>query len=213
MMRAWRRARRSMKNLPLKKVLELIACDKPAPGGGTVAAIACGMAASLVCMVASITMGKERYKEQRGKMGTIANRAKELISQSLDLAEEDSRSYEGVIAAMRMPSGASEGAPELAYKRAIEAPLKVCRASVEILEQCLCLARLGIGSAATDVAMASLAAKSAFEGALAIIGANLRAIADETYRVSVNREIEELNAIKDRLATEVASAAEARLRG
>lgn len=206
-----------IKNLNLKEAFQLIACDKPAPGGGSVAALACGLAASLTRMVASITMGKQRHREWHDEMKMIAGRAGELMAQSLDLADEDSRSYQEVLAAMRMPKGTAhealkrQNALQLAFKNATGIPLKVCRASVEILEQCISLSRHGIESAAADVMIASITARAAFDGSIAVIHVNLPGAADETYSNSVKKELEELKTVKDQLANQMASTLKARL--
>ncbi len=46
----------------LRAFIHELASDSPAPGGGSVAALAAALGAALTAMVARLTVGKEKYR-------------------------------------------------------------------------------------------------------------------------------------------------------
>ena len=53
-----------LKDLSVEAFADVTASDAPAPGGGSVAAVAGSLAAALAEMVANLTIGKKGYEEQ-----------------------------------------------------------------------------------------------------------------------------------------------------
>ena len=62
----------------LQKYLDDLASDRPTPGGGSTAALSGAMGASLVCMVARLTLGKADYAEVQPEIESIIERAERL---------------------------------------------------------------------------------------------------------------------------------------
>ena len=52
-----------LKNLSVEEFAAVTGSDAPAPGGGSVAALAGGLGAALAEMVANLTIGKKRYAD------------------------------------------------------------------------------------------------------------------------------------------------------
>mgnify|MGYP003984979963 FL=1 len=52
--------------MSLRDFQSALASSSPTPGGGTASAIALGQAAALTCMVADLTIGKEKWKDGWG---------------------------------------------------------------------------------------------------------------------------------------------------
>ncbi|SPY31853.1 Formiminotransferase-cyclodeaminase [Peptoniphilus harei] len=50
-----------LKDLNIVEFADETASDSPAPGGGSIAALNASMAASLLAMVAGLTVGKKKY--------------------------------------------------------------------------------------------------------------------------------------------------------
>ena len=48
--------------MSLRDFQSALASSSPTPGGGTASAIALGQAAALTCMVADLTIGKDKWK-------------------------------------------------------------------------------------------------------------------------------------------------------
>ena len=84
-----------------------LASDNPSPGGGSAAAVSGVLAASLVKMVAGLTIGRKKYAEVRDEMEAIAAETEQLSSQLSGLADRDARAYDGVMEAYRLPKSIS----------------------------------------------------------------------------------------------------------
>jgi methenyltetrahydrofolate cyclohydrolase len=80
-----------------EQLLDEIAAETPAPGGGSVSALVAAVAAGLVAMAA-------RYsKQQWDGAGDAAGRAEQLRAHVAPLADADAAAYEEVLTAMRLP--------------------------------------------------------------------------------------------------------------
>lgn len=55
------------------------ASSAPTPGGGSVSAYVGALAASMVCMVANLTIGKEKYKNVEHQVQDILARGQRLL--------------------------------------------------------------------------------------------------------------------------------------
>ena len=114
---------------PLDAFLEEIASDKPAPGGGAVAAVVVAMAAGLVAMAA-------RFARDWVDARDVVERADALRRRVAPLAPADAQAYEEVLTAMRLPKDLE---PEVrntaignALARAAEIPLEIAREASEV---------------------------------------------------------------------------------
>ena len=83
-------------DVPFEELLDTIAAETPAPGGGSVAAFVTEMAASLAAMAARFA------HDWDGAAGAVAQ-AETLRHRAAPLADEDAVAYENVLTAMRMP--------------------------------------------------------------------------------------------------------------
>ena len=63
-------------NLTIKEYLEKTASNTAVPGGGSGAALSAAVAASLVEMVAKLTIGKKGYADVEAQMKKIEKRAR-----------------------------------------------------------------------------------------------------------------------------------------
>ena len=83
-------------DVAFEELLDLIAAETPAPGGGSVAAFVTEMAASLAAMAARFA------HDWDGAAGAVAQ-AETLRHRAAPLADADAMAYENVLTAMRMP--------------------------------------------------------------------------------------------------------------
>jgi len=78
---------------PLTELLERIAADTPAPGGGPAAAWGCALGAALVGMVSAVELRRQATAAATER----AQRAKALRGRALELAELDVVAYTRVL--------------------------------------------------------------------------------------------------------------------
>jgi formiminotetrahydrofolate cyclodeaminase len=160
-------------DLTVAQLLGALAARTPAPGGGAAAGIALALAAALCAMAA-------RYSEARFAFSSeIAETADRLQTRALQLAEEDSLAYAGVLAARRLPAGASPGEREqavaTAMARAVAVPLEVVEVGAEIARLATVVASEGNPNLRGDALSAVLLAEAAAAAAASLVEINLAA--------------------------------------
>lgn len=162
-----------------KDIMDSIAASTPAPGGGTAAALAGVMAASLVQMVANLTLGRKKYIGVEAKMQEVYTEAAELRGRLGELAEEDARAYEEVMQAYKYPKSTPEEealraqAIERALHGAATVPLRTAQAALQVLSLAAAVAQAGNQNALTDAGVAGLLASAAFTAAVYNVRVNI----------------------------------------
>ncbi len=145
---------------PGKDFLDQVAAGTPTPGGGSAAAYAGSMAASLVSMVARLTVGKKKYADVEKRMWQIIDQAEALRLQLLETMQQDSAAFEAWMSANRLPKDTEEqqaqraAALETAVINAVEVPLKTMSQSVEAMKLALEMAEKGNINAISDAGSA-----------------------------------------------------------
>ena len=169
--------------------------DSPAPGGGSIAALAGSLGAALSSMVANLTFTKRKYRKRRAEMETIAIEAQRLKDDLLRAVDEDTEAFESVIAALRLPQGTPEQekiravAIEAGYRHAIEVPLNSAELCLEVMRLALKAAHRGLPAGVTDAGTAVWMARAGFEGAILNVRINLSEIKDEKWRSAIEERI------------------------
>ena len=178
--------------------LASISAATPTPAGGSASAFVGALSVALSRMVVALAIGKKGYEAAQEELGQLETRARGLQRRLEDLVDEDSRAYEAVVAAMRMPRltdaerEARVDAMQAAYRRATDVPLETIERCVEALEVAGEAAKKGSRSASTDVGVAILLAEAAIRGASLNCRVNLAAIKDESFRATAERRLESL---------------------
>jgi formiminotetrahydrofolate cyclodeaminase len=195
--------------MTIRDFLGELASSAPTPGGGTAAAVAGAMGASLAEMVAALTLSKEKYAAAHEAVRPISAAAAASRGPLLDLAREDSEAYDDVVAARRLPKATDEEKAAREKKlanaslRATEVPLSTARAAARLLEALPDLAEKGNPNAASDVGAAAILLEAAVQAALLNVAINLPGIADARSADAIRRESETLQVDSSRLRDRV----------
>src|SRR3954470_10654290 len=107
--------------LTLRAFSDAPASDAPTPGGGSAAAGAAGLAASLVCMVTRLSVGRSRYAAFEATHVRALEFAEQARSRFLELADEDAEAYAALVQARGLTRGtenADQGARDEAVRNA-----------------------------------------------------------------------------------------------
>ncbi|HET6696415.1 MAG TPA: cyclodeaminase/cyclohydrolase family protein [Gaiellaceae bacterium] len=163
-------------DMPFEELLDTIAAETPAPGGGSVAAFVTEMAASLAAMAARFA------HDWDGAAGAVAQ-AETLRHRAAPLAAEDAVAYENVLTAMRMPQDLeSEVRNTLigeTLSRAADIPLLIAETANDVAELASEIAVAGNPNLRGDAAAASLLASSAVRVATNLVVINLSTVEGE----------------------------------
>jgi formiminotetrahydrofolate cyclodeaminase len=161
---------------------DAVAAPNATPAGGSVAALASALAASLVAMVAGLTTRREKYAAVHAYAEEILARAEALRLDLLELARHDAIVVAEFMDALGLPQSTEfERTAREAARRA--ALLEAARVQLELLDQAAEIAGLaeamvgsGVATAIGDAATASFLAAAASRSAYWSIRSNLRSI-------------------------------------
>ncbi len=209
----------SLSSLPLAELVERLASAAPVPGGGSAAAVAGALGASLVGMVAELTIGKAA-EPQRRELGSVRDEAATLRGELLALAQRDADAYDTVMRARRLPKASEEEAAtrrhrlDEAMREAAAVPMATARAARGVLELAARIAPIGNPNAISDVGVAAQLSSAAMRGALLNVRINIPYLpADDPLRRGATEEAALLEAAAIQGEQEVASAVELQLGG
>ena len=192
--------------LSLAQLLDAFASNQPVPGGGSAAALAGAIGASLLIMVAGLPKTRHGTDEERSALTAAADRLRPLRDELASLIDRDSEAYTSVINAYRLPrstdaeQAARRNAIDEAMRAATEAPLATIRACERAMREAEVIASSGAASASSDVAVGIELLKTAARGAGMNVDTNLAAVKDAEYVKRASQEQRDLEqAIEDLL--------------
>lgn len=191
--------------------------NSPAPGGGSVSALASDIGVSLARMMAHLSFEKkkfeqldektkEEFKSRFDKLGEIR---KELST----LVDKDTESFNEFMKAVKMPKETEEQnklrakAIQEATIFSIEVPYKTASLSLEALRLLDFLIKNGNQNAITDIGVGTLMLSAGMEGAILNVKVNLGQIKDkqiyDKYRDGCKEILSEGNEIKDNIISNI----------
>jgi len=185
-------------DLTIKEYLERTASNTAVPGGGSGAALSAAVAASLVEMVARLTIGKKGFEEVEAQMKKIAKQASESRNKLTEQIDRDSNAYNQVMTAFKLPRKTEADkrfrseAIQSGLKQAALVPLGVAQDALEIIELARKVVAKGNRNAVTDGAVGAMMARTAAIGALFNVKINLGAITDSDFVSKVSAQVAQL---------------------
>jgi formiminotetrahydrofolate cyclodeaminase len=184
-------------DLPLRAFLDLVASGEPAPGGGSVAAVAVALAAGLSGMAARLSAG------QLADADELADRADAARRRVAPLARMDAQSYARVLYAYRVPDSEtrSERVSD-ALSGAADVPLAVAEIGNEVAGIAARLVEEGNPSLKGDAIAAVLLAEAGVRAATVLVEINLSSANVEDDRLGRANELVDKTAATARRATE-----------
>lgn len=185
------------------------ASESPAPGGGSVSAYVGALGISLATMVANLSSHRRVWDDRWAEFGEWAEKGQRIKGELLDLVDEDTRSFNDIITAVRMPKGtdaekkARHDAMQAATKYAMEVPFKVMQLSLESFDIIRAMAESGNPSSVTDAGVGALCARTAVHGAFMNVQVNSADLEDKDFVKDLLAKGEKMTAAADRAEAEV----------
>ena len=186
-----------------------LSSESPAPGGGSVAALAGALGAALASMVANLTVGKKSYEESWDEMKDVAVNTQRLKDELLRAVDRDTEAFNSLMNAFALPKKTEDQiserdtAIEQATKNACLVPLEVMKSSLEVLQWAKIVANKGNANAASDAGVAALMALTAVQGAGMNVKINLPGIKDEAFFDRMKNEVKMIISNATRLQREI----------
>jgi len=184
--------------LTINQFQEALSSKNPTPGGGTASALALGQSASLVAMVANLTIGNEKWSEGWEISDDALKLANKVKKESARLAKEDSDSFNKVMAAFKLPKNTED---EKKIRRetirnctliSAKIPYETAVLGIDLLKIMVPLSLLGNGNAISDIGVAALLASAGCKGALFNVEINLNSL-PEDYGLEMREGMELIN--------------------
>lgn len=119
--------------LKMNEYLDVLISDAPAPGGGSVSALAGAQGAALMAMVCDLTLAKEKLAEHHDLCRQLKTEATALYEGFARAVDEDTEAYNLVAAAFKMPKGTDE--EKAARRKAIaDGTLEATKVPLHVME-------------------------------------------------------------------------------
>jgi len=193
--------------------------ETPAPGGGSIAALAGALGAALASMVANLTQGKAADAQAEAALLEAARRGQAAKDALVLAVDEDTNAFNAYMEARRLPAGTpAEKACRLeamqrGLKIAVDVPLASAQACFEAMEAAAAAMRHGNPASITDAMVGFTMAFAGLRGGLWNVLINLKDITDEAYKAGMRARCTELLQAGQTLLAEATSEGEARLEG
>ena len=182
--------------------LNELASKSPAPGGGSVSALAGANGCSLILMVANLTIGKKKFKaleeniqEEYLKTLEIFKSAKEEFTELID---EDTDSFNALMKAFQLPKDTPEQIEnrqneiDKATLGCIKVPLKVSALGLTCLRAVEMLIPNSNQNTVSDQGVSVLMFYSAILGAAMNVLINLPGVTEESMKKEFKKTIDDI---------------------
>jgi glutamate formiminotransferase/formiminotetrahydrofolate cyclodeaminase len=204
---------------PTYDFVDEVSRDTPAPGGGSVSALAGALGAALAAMVANLSVGKAEYDERYQELCDLADRGQELKDALVRGVDEDTQAFDAVMVGLRMPKdtpeekAARDAAIQEGYKAATLVPLSTVEHCRDALTLCLRMVRMAPEEMMSDVGTGALVVRAGLIGAAYNVRINLKSIKDEAFRQEMRGRLAGLVEEGEAIAKEVEAVMEEVLEG
>jgi len=189
---------RPLMNLVGKEFVEELSTNSPAPGGGSVSALAGALGAALSSMVAALSHEKKELLDLKPEMSEIGIEAQNLKDRLSFLVDEDTNAFNKVMDANRLPAtndkeqSAKNQAIEIANKYAIEIPMETAKKCFRVIELADILVEKGNPNSVSDAGVAAEVALAGVSGACMNVLINLTSVEDDSYCDDMRNKVEDM---------------------
>ncbi len=195
--------------LNLREFSNETASESIAPGGGSISAYVGALGVSLATMVANLSAHKRGWDDRWEEFSEWADRGQKIKDRLLHLVDEDTKSFNAIIDAFRLPKGTDaekadrKAAIQAATKYAIEVPLEVMKSSLESFEIIKAMAEIGNPNSVSDAAVGGLCARAAIHGAFLNVKINSGDLEDKIFVEQVLKEAQKMITLADTTEKEI----------
>ncbi len=199
-------------DLSLRQFIDLASSSEPTPSGGSVAAVAAALGASMTNMVAKLSQGN-KYEEYKEEIDSVIRYVDSSIEQSEKLMQKDIEAFTTFMAAYKLPKETTEQKEirfhsiQQALIKATEIPLEIARLGVETMEQTLKIVSYANRTAISDLGVSAYLLSASVSSVLLTVDINLPLIKDEisVKHYQQNRDLldSKSKSLKNSIATTV----------
>ncbi len=178
--------------------IDEVSRDTPAPGGGSIAAMAGALGSALASMVVNLSIGKGEFDPRYDELCQLAQSAQTIKDDLVRAIDADTEAFNEVIAGMRMAKDTPEQlalrskAIQAGYKLAAEVPLRTAKLCREVLDLCQSVADIGNKAVMSDAGVGALMAYAGVQSAIHNVRINLPYTKDEAFIHKMKEQLGQL---------------------
>jgi len=172
--------------------------ESPAPGGGSIAALAGALGASLSSMVSNLTANKRGSEKADDILNDAAIKCQAIKNALVKAVDDDTNAFNAYMDARRLPNKtdddkkAREEAMQKGLKQAVFIPLNTAKLSLQAIEIAESVAKNSNPNSITDVGVGAQSAYTGVLGGIYNVLINLKDIKDDKFNDEMRKSCAEL---------------------
>jgi glutamate formiminotransferase/formiminotetrahydrofolate cyclodeaminase len=208
---------KSLVRMTVKEFTDEVSRDTPAPGGGSVAALAGALGAALSSMVANLWQDKVESAAAASELLEAAKTAQRVKDELILAVDEDTNAFNAYMEARRLPAGtaaekaAREQHMQAGLKAAVRVPYQTSLAAYQGMQAAWTVVRHGNVSSITDGAVGAQAGYAGVRGGVWNVMINLKDITDRSFVAEMRAKCDALLKDAGALLEQVTTHVDARL--
>lgn len=161
--------------------------ESPAPGGGSIAALAGSLGAALASMVSNLSIGKRGTDQVEENLKPVADRTQELKAALVRAIDDDTNAFNAYMEAVRLPARSDtekkikHKALQDGLKQAVAVPLGTARLSAEVIGLAEIAVEKGNINSVTDAGVGAHIAFTGVKGGIFNVLINLKDIENKKF--------------------------------
>lgn len=174
-------------SLTAKELANETASESMAPGGGSISAYVGALGISLGTMVANLSANKRGWEQKIPHFSDWAEKGQSIKKELLFLVDEDTRSFNGIIDALRLPKDSEQEkadrkeAIEKASQYAAEVPYKVMQTAYSSFDLLDAMNESGNQASISDTGVGALCTLTAIQGAYMNVKINCKDLRNRKF--------------------------------
>jgi len=207
----------ALAEMKLTDFIDEVSRESPAPGGGSIAALAGALGASLSSMVSNLTANKRGSDTVDKILNDAAEQCQQIKEALVKAIDEDTNAFNSYMNARRLPNKTAEEkkireeAMQAGLKQAVMVPLNTAKQSLRAIEIAEVVAKNGNPNSITDVGVGAQSAYTGVLGGIYNVLINLKDIKDQKFVDEMRKTCAELKEKAQKKLNEVLSFVESKL--
>jgi len=184
--------------LTLTDFVDEVSRESPAPGGGSIAALAGALGAALSSMVSNLSANKRGSESVDDVLNDASIKCQEIKNALVKAIDEDTNAFNEYMDARRLPNNTREEknvrdeAMQNGLKKAVYVPLHTAELSYQAIEIAESVAKNGNPSSITDVGVSAQSSYTGVLGGIYNVLINLKDITDTRFNDEMKKKCREL---------------------
>jgi glutamate formiminotransferase / formiminotetrahydrofolate cyclodeaminase len=203
--------------MKLTDFIDEVSRESPAPGGGSIAALAGSLGISLSSMVSNLTANKRGSEAVDDILNKAAEECQEIKIALVKAIDDDTNAFNAYMDARRLPNKteeeqkAREDAMQAGLKQAVMVPLNTAKQSFRAIVIAEAVAKNGNPNSITDVGVGAQSAYTGVLGGIYNVLINLKDINDQKFVDEMKKSCAELKEKAQKKLEEVLAFVESKL--